>query len=147
MMVFDANRDPMMVVEVKNKPGKSREWAAKTRRNMLAHESLPKTPYFLLALPDRFFLWKDAGNSPEIIEPTYEIDPTPFLAPYFEKSGLSPENLSRYSFELIVLSWLNELNQIHDNLSDIPKETLGWLVESGLLEAMAGSNVEFEEMA
>jgi hypothetical protein len=65
----------------------------------------------LLALPDRLYLWKDISNTPELIEPTYELDATPFFQPYYERANISPDHLSGQSFELIVTSWLNELIQ------------------------------------
>jgi hypothetical protein len=76
LMAYDVQGRPTLAVEVKNKRGTSRAWAAQLRRNMLAHGQLPETAFFLLALPDRFYLWKNTSNQLSNIEPTYEIDPT-----------------------------------------------------------------------
>jgi hypothetical protein len=52
------NRDGQLalVVEVKRKTNASPEWAAKLRRNILAHGTFPKAPYFLMVFPDKFYL-------------------------------------------------------------------------------------------
>ena len=60
------------------------------RRNMLAHGVVPNSRFFLLALPDRLYLWKDVGNTPDLVEPTYEVDATPFFEPYYARAKLHP---------------------------------------------------------
>jgi len=134
MAVYDKTGQLALVVESKNKLGTSSNWAAKMRRNMFAHGLMPDTPYFLLALPDRFYLWKDAGIVPEIILPNYEIDPKPILQSYHNGSEISLNSLTGESFELVISSWLSKLLQ-----SDILPPELqeqDWLIESGLFEAI-----------
>lgn len=135
IMAYDSEGNLALVVEVKNKRGTDNEWATKMRRNMLAHGLVPSARYFLLALPDRFYLWKDKPL-PELEKPGYEIDPLPFLEPYFEGVGIQPENLSGAGFELLVLSWLNELAQTGELPDTLLKGDNAWLIESGLLEAI-----------
>jgi hypothetical protein len=38
--------EPILLVELKNKTGTSKDWAAKFRRNLAAHGFLPKAPFF-----------------------------------------------------------------------------------------------------
>ena len=87
-VVYNPEGEIILVVETKSRIQTSRSWATQMRRNILAHNSIPSSHFLLLALPDRLYLWKDAGNTPELVEPTYEIDAKPFFHPYFEKSGL-----------------------------------------------------------
>ena len=101
-----------LLVEVKGRTDRSRSWAMQMRRNMLAHGGAPQTPFLLLALPDRLYLWKDVGNTPELIEPTYEIDPAPFFQPYYAKAHTSPDQLTAQSFELIVASSAERANSL-----------------------------------
>ncbi len=113
------------------------------RRNMLAHGVVPKSQFLLIALPDRLYLWKDSGNTPELVEPTYEIDPTPFFQPYYERAKIPPDKLSGRSFELIVTSWLNEL--IHFGIpANVPDKQKQLIQESGLLEALKGGTIAVE---
>jgi len=132
-----------LIVEAKSRVDTSRSWATRMRRNMLAHGVVPNSRFFLLALPDRLYLWKDAGNLPELVEPTYEIDATPFFQPYIERARLAPDQLNVQSFEVIVTSWLNEL--IQSGIStNVPATQRQLLQESGLLDALKGGSVAVE---
>lgn len=145
--IYDAHGQLAVLIEVKNKFGTSQEWAAKMRRNIAAHGLLPQVKYFLLALPDHFYLWKDVGPTLEEVIPTYDVNPTPFLQPYYEKIGLPPEQLSGTSFEMILTSWLGELQHIDTIPAHLPRETQQWLQESGLLDTIRGGRIAFEEAA
>ncbi|MFN8483954.1 MAG: hypothetical protein U0768_13020 [Anaerolineae bacterium] len=139
-VVYDPDGQITLVVETKSKLDTSRNWATQMRRNILAHGMLPNAPFLLLAMPNRLYLWKNSGTSPELVAPMYEVDATPFFRPYYERAQVSPENLSGQSFGLIVASWLNELLQDAGpaNLSD---DAHRFLEESGLLEALRGGSV------
>jgi hypothetical protein len=134
LAVYDKNGQLVLVVEAKNKLNTSSDWAAKMRRNMLAHGLMPDTRFFLLTLPDKFYLWKNAGVIPEIVLPDYEIDPKPFLHPYYARVEISPDTLTGESFELVISSWLSKLLQT----DVLPPELEGqdWLIKSGLFEAI-----------
>jgi hypothetical protein len=134
MAVYDKTGQLVLVVEAKNKLATSKSWAEKMRRNMLAHGLMPNSRFFLLALPDRFYLWKDAGIAPEIISPDYEIDPRSFLQAHYNWSELSLDSLTGESFELVISSWLSKLLQANSLPSDLQEQD--WLVESGLFEAI-----------
>ncbi len=140
LVVYNPDEQIVLIIEVKNRIETSRTWATQTRRNMLAHGMMPNSPYLLLALPDMFYLWKDAGNRPELVEPSYEIDAYPFLQPYYEKAHISPDEIKGYAFELIITSWLNEF--IHWGIPEtVPEETRELLEDSGLREALKGGKV------
>ena len=134
MAIYDKIGQLILVVEVKNKLDTSSSWAAKMRRNMLAHGLMPNARFFLLALPDRFYLWKDDGIAPEIVSPTYEIDPRPFLRSYYNGTEIPIISLTGESFELIVSSWLSKLLQSDALPPELQKQD--WLIESGLYEAI-----------
>lgn len=134
MAIYDKTGQLALVVEVKNKLDTSSIWAAKMRRNMLAHGLMPNASFFLLALPDRFYLWKDAGIVPEIVAPDYEIDPRPFLRSHYNGNDISLNSLTGESFELVISSWLNKLLQNDILPSELQEQN--WLVESGLFEAI-----------
>lgn len=144
--VYDSEDKLTLAVEVKNKPGTDTDWASKMRRNMLVHGLLPHAQYLLIALPDRFYLW--TGNQlPELEKPpAYEINPVPLFRAYFEDADVHLENLSEGGFELLVLSWLNELIQTGE-LPDVGEQETKWLVESGLLEAIKQGHVVAEAAA
>jgi hypothetical protein len=143
LIAYNPDGKIALIVEVKSRTDTSRSWATRMRRNMLAHGVVPNSHFLLLALPDRLYLWKDSGNTPELVEPTYELDAMPFLQPYYERANISPDHLSSQSFELIVTSWLNELIQ-SGIPANVPEAQRQLLQESGLLEALKGASLAIE---
>lgn len=146
LSVSDRSGQLVLVVEVKCKTNLSPDWAVKLRRNILAHGTFPKAPYFLMVFPDKFYLWFDADTAQDQSEPTYTIDAAPILHPRFERAGVTAEQISRASLELIVLSWLAEI--IHsDQLPENVDGSQRWLIESGLYAALVGGRFEHEASA
>lgn len=132
-----------LVVEVKRRLGASPEWAAALRRNLSVHGVLPHAPYFLLALPDRFYLWKDAPPA-ALQGPQYAIDARHELAPYTSTLRTPPDELSEQGFALLVQAWLGDLVAAASEIpargggteQRVPAERRPWLVESGLADAL-----------
>jgi hypothetical protein len=146
LLVDNRNGQLALVVEVKRKSNASPEWAAKFRRNILAHGTFPKAPYFLMVFPDKFYLWTNVEAHPDQSEPTYTIDARPILEPYFERAGVTANEIGEQSLELIVSSWLGEI--IHsDKLPGHMDASERWLIESGLYAALAGGRFEQEAAA
>lgn len=141
---YDSDNQLALVVEVKKKQNASLDWATQLRRNILAHGTLPNTPFFLLALPDRFFLWKNGDKNHETSDPAYTIDAKPVLMPYLERAGVKAEQISHQSLEIIIAAWLSELAQKEPNQLDASER---WLVESGLYAALVGGRLEHEVVA
>ena len=129
----------MLLVEAKVKRGASEEWAARLRRNMYAHGELPRVPYFLVGLPDRFFLWGDVPNPTALVGPDYVIDPTPLLGPYFNRAGTSGEIVTEWGLELAMSAWLEKL--VTGQTEATGTDDGEWLRESGLLDAIHGGRV------
>jgi hypothetical protein len=142
LAVFNSSQELVLIVEVKTKLKASGEWAARLRRNILAHGTLPKSKFFLLALPDKLYLWKDVDNALAEIEPTYAIDAQPILVPYFEQIGVTADQISGESFELIIASWLSEITHSNKKL-ERNGDSQNWLIESGLYPAVAGGRIEY----
>lgn len=135
----------VLAVEVKTRRNATPAWAARLRRNILAHGTFPNAPYFLIAFPDHFYLWVDTVANLEAIEPAYVIDAGPILQPYFEQAGITGEQVSRQSLELIIATWLNELiytEEVPDEFDDANR----WLVDSGLYHAILGGSLTYEIM-
>jgi hypothetical protein len=139
LLVDSRDGELVLAVEIRRKTNVSPEWAAKFRRNILSDGNLPKAPYFLMVFPDKFYLWSDVNNQ-DGVEPTL-IDANPILQPYFERAGITAENISDQSLELIILSWLEEI--IHSER--LPKNidsSQQWLLKSGLYGALLGGEYE-----
>ncbi|MCU0533614.1 MAG: hypothetical protein MUD14_06930 [Hydrococcus sp. Prado102] len=146
LSVDDRNGQLALVVEIKRKTNVSPEWAAELRRNILARGTFPKAPYFLMVFPDKFYLWSNTEADLDRNEPTYTIDAYPILHPYFEKAGVTAEQISKESLELIISSWLGEI--IHSEwLPENIDASQQWLIESGLYSALVGGKFEYEAAA
>ena len=131
------------IVEVKSKMRTSSEWAALTRRNILAHGDFSGADFFLLVTPDRMYIWKDAGTDPVPVPPTYEADMTTEFAPYFESVGVSPEEVSGLAFELVVGAWLGDVMRSARRTGE-DTDTLRRLIDSGLRTAVMDGRLEYE---
>lgn len=147
--VYDREGKPVLVVETKSRFDVTQRWAARTFRNLYVHGSVPDVPYFLLALPDAFYLWRTPGQKAleafvkgdrEEVLPDYAVPAWETIRPYLGRKGVSPDEVSTYSMELIVNAFVaNLLN------SDLSRESapdhLLWLFDSGLYEAIRGGSL------
>ena len=133
------------VIEIKAKRGTSSRWAAEFRRNLLAYEAFRYAPLFLLVTPDRLYLWKsgvpkDADVAP--VSPDYAIDAKPLFERYLQGAGVRLEEISGPAFELIVMSWLEDL--IHQ-WPEAPRNVQ--LAGSGLDEAAKNGRIAYPAAA
>jgi hypothetical protein len=143
LVAYNRNDEVVLHVEVKRKINATREWAAKLRQNLLNDETLGNPQYFLIALPDRFYLW---NNGEAASEPNYSVDSRPILQRYVEQSGATPEQIGSSSFELLIGAWLGEV--IHSAKSPEANEgSYRWLTESGLYEALVGGRLEYAALS
>jgi hypothetical protein len=143
LALYSSHGQLTAIVEIKSKMGTSRDWAAKTRRNILAHGDIGGADFFLLVTPDRLYMWKHAGTAPVPLTPTHEADTTTELAPYFESVGLNPEEVSGHAFELVVGAWLGDVMRSERRTGE-NTDTLRRLVESGLRTAVKDGRLEYE---
>lgn len=142
--VYGQNGQLQLLVEVKSKhSGSSPEWAAKLVRNMYAHGQLPQVPFFLLVLPDYFYLWKDIKKTDEPTQPHYRGDAYPLLGTYFESSKVSMAHVTEQSLELAVSMWLEKLVRGYYDPSGSASGM--WLYDSGLLDTIKNGSVRVEE--
>jgi len=146
LVVYDRNGQLKVIVEVKNKTGTSSEWAAKLRRNILAHGGVPEVDFYLIATPDRLYLWKGAGNEPIPIQPAYEADPRPIFKHYFDRARLDPTDVSGPVFEMVVASWLGDIMRFDEQAQKLANDER-WLVESGFLDAIKDGRIGYEVTA
>ena len=146
LALYDPSGRLIAVSEIKNKLGTSADWAAKTRRNLLAHGDYSSADFFLLVTPDRLYVWKNAGHDPVETPPTYQTDAQSTFEPYFRRVGLDPRQISGNAFELIVSTWLNDVIQSSRNAKDNVDEE-SWLTISGFRTAVKNGRIEYEAAA
>jgi hypothetical protein len=143
IVVYSPDKELRLVVEVKGKQGASPEWAAQMRRNLLTHSAVPRAPFFLLALPDRLYLWKNGSEISDARPADFVVDSSQIILPYLDDPSISTSNRNWHGLELIIASWLNLLtiSQLSE-AGAAPHEK--WLLESGLYDAIKNGSVETE---
>jgi hypothetical protein len=144
-VVYDERGQPLLLGEVKSRHETSELWAARFRRNLLGHGTLPRAPFFLIATPERLYFWHQDDPSPKEEPPQFTMDATSELKPYFERFKQAPENTSGQAFELILISWLTDLAEF-GQLRAKDDSSLRWLSESGLLEALRTARIELSAL-
>lgn len=141
--VYSPDGKLQLVAEVKNKKGATAEWAANMRRNLFAHSVVPYSPYFLLALPDHFYLWKNPISAIDERLPDYGASSRPILEHHLHNSSHYLETMSEYGLELVINSWLNKL--VNANLTrETASPDEAWLFDSGLYDAIKNGFVKTE---
>jgi hypothetical protein len=149
-MISDRHHRVVLGVEAKGQPGKSPEWVAEFRRNMLAHEIYLLTPYFLIAMPDYLHLWvradqPESSADPWYRLPDYTIPAEPLWRPYLGCLGGDIAQLGKFEFEFVVDSFLRDLLKASDQVES-GIEPADWLRSSGLSDAIVAGRLLVEEM-
>jgi hypothetical protein len=106
---YDREGRVVLLAEAKSRHGTSENWAARLRRNMLSHGVLPWAKYFLIATPERMYLWKQERSNSEEAPPEFTIDAETVFQPYFQKLHQEPSAIGPEEFELLVLTWLTDI--------------------------------------
>jgi hypothetical protein len=140
-VAYDRLGQPVLLAEAKNTHQSSDLWAARFRRNLLAHGTLPRAPFFLIATPDYMYFWRQEDTRPEEEPPQFTMDASRELKPYFERFKQTPEKTGGQALELILFSWLVDMAQ-SGQLRAKQDPSLTWLSESGLLEALRSARIE-----
>lgn len=157
VQVVDREGRTVLVAEAKSRFDTTGSWAAGTFRNLYAHGSIPDVPYFLLALPDAFYLWLEPskkatrsflkGNKTILVEPKvapdYSVPAWELVRPYLGRpGGREPDSheVSSYAMGLVLGAFLADvLNARNLTRENAPRE-LWWLFDSGLYYNMRGGS-------
>lgn len=142
-VAYDREGKVVLLAEVKSRRGTSESWAARLRRNMLAHGVLPWAKYFLIATPERMYLWKqDRPNSAEV-PPEFTIDAGKLFQPYFQRLQQEPSKIGPEAFELLVLTWLTDITRSDEH--NLKRDTSStWLPE--LVGSLQQARIEMNPM-
>ncbi len=76
---------------------------------MLSHGLLPASKYFLIATPERLYLWRQEQPDSAEAPPQLTVDAENVLEPYFQKLHQEPSNIAPEAFEHLVLAWLKDI--------------------------------------
>lgn len=142
--VYSSDNRLQLVVEVKHKLQPSATWAAQLRRNLLAHAVLPTAPFFMLALPEQLFFWKNT----EVLDdrlPDHQLSTAHVLRNYFGDQPARP-SLGEQGLELIIADWLNDLASDREEARQLQSASR-WFVDSGFLNSIRRGTVRIEQAA
>lgn len=132
-VAYDREGRVLLLAEVKSRRGTSKSWAARLRKNMLSHGILPWAKYFLIATPERMYLWKQEHPDSAEMPPEFTIDAANVFQPYFQRLHQEPSEIGPEAFELLVLTWLTDIARPDHDLKQDPSSA--WLSEfSGSLQ-------------
>jgi hypothetical protein len=146
LAAYDKNGRLALVVEIKSRQHTSADWAARMRGNLFAHGIMPKSEYFMLAMPDNLYLWHEKGVDSENSEPDFIINTKPLFQRYLDPAIVDASSISGKSLEILVGSWINDL--IARGLpDDLPEPQRSLITASGLIDAIQGGYVTQEEFA
>lgn len=140
LAIYDKNQQLVLTVETKRLTGMTDEWARQLRRNLIAH-GYPEAKYFLLATPDKFFLWLGVNNGIEPTRPDYVAEAIQVLGPIYAEYGTTPDDASSFIFGQVVSRWLKSV--MYPGYSDSVKMP-EWTDESGLAKAIFQGDFQAE---
>jgi hypothetical protein len=70
---------------------------------------LPASKYFLIATPERLYLWRHEQPDGAEVPPQVTVDAENVLEPYFQKLHQEPSKIGPEAFEHLVLAWLKDI--------------------------------------
>jgi hypothetical protein len=108
---------------------------------MLAHGVLPPAKYFMIATPERIYGWNQESASVNEDPPQFVIDGRAALGPYFAKLNQDAANIGPEAFELLILTWLNDISRSSEKRAELDP-SLRSLSESGLLSSLQKAEIE-----
>jgi hypothetical protein len=106
---------------------------------LLVHSAIPNTPFFFVAFPDNFYLWKEEKLGSFDKSADYDLDANEIIKNYAEKVHTSPQEMSPQEFDILVADWLKDLVKAKSS-----KDSLKWATKSGLYHAIKDGSVAIE---
>jgi hypothetical protein len=134
-LVIEKGGDAIVAVEARNIESPSGEWAAEFLTNILEYGDLPECPYFLLALRNRMYLWRNPKLPVSL--PDFEGDTSDALQAFLVRLRRPLAGLSLNSFQMLIEAFLFEMV-----MGVLPESgDLTWLVDSGFADAIRNAYI------
>jgi hypothetical protein len=138
--------EPLIIFDIRAKHHTTPQWAAELRRNLLAHDEFPSTQYFMIVTPDRLYLWRGLKPETEAVLPDFVVDSRPLFLPYLQKTSVDLDRISRFVFEMLVISWLSDLVYARRETEGMEPDQ-AWLMDSGFLDATRDGTLFYDHAA
>jgi hypothetical protein len=142
VVVHDADRNVLALVEVKNRQGLSPEVAASFRRNLMTHGIVYGwSRFFLIVSQDTGFLWDQMSLPPGDGSAPTAAFPMASVVRHYLPSFADGAWLSGSQLELAVVQWLWDLARDAESRPREPEAALG---ETEFLRLIKGGRVDTE---
>ncbi|QYF94649.1 hypothetical protein KY495_05485 [Massilia sp. PAMC28688] len=142
IVVYSPDRQLQLVVECKRMPNSDPRWAAELHRNLLEHKAVPPSPFFLLVLPDKLYLWSSKQKKASYL-PDFQAETSSALRRYLPEQSI--RGMTDLGLEMAVRIWLNDMT--NTSVSTDQGTLQSWAVDSGLFDAIRRGTVETEAAA
>jgi hypothetical protein len=131
VVAYDKAGKLILMAEAKGMPGRTAEWAARFRLNLLERDPQRNPEYFLIVTSDWVFFWNHAGNPYRLPDATLEA--APLLQPQMDRLQRRLSQLGTDSFRMVVGNWIHFLE-----LEELPAEH----PLAGLVKALGQARIE-----
>jgi hypothetical protein len=146
VIILGRDNSLQLIVEAKNRLNTPAQWAIEYRRNLFKYDAIEDSPFFMVAFPDKIFLWKNSRHTNPLAHPDYEVDATKMLSAYVGGDTERLHRLANPIFKFLVDAWLGGVISFGiENRED--RADYDWMVESGLYEAIRDGEIEYEAAA
>jgi hypothetical protein len=138
-VIYDRDGRLAVAVGVKARRVTSSRWAAEMRHSLVTLSGpgpFRGASFVILAALDRVYIWKETRAADEPVPADYELNAELVFAPYLGNTRWRLEEIGRDAFELVVMSWLNDL------ILQAPGSPHVRLEGSGILEATKDGRIE-----
>jgi hypothetical protein len=133
LAVLDHFQRLILTVEAKKKFGATEKWATELRKDFVINGFYPISTYFLLATPEKFFLWTKENNTFDETLPDFVADATKILQSHLDELGFNIRQIGSRTFENVVAHWLRYDVIYATDRKNLPE----WIVKSGLADSIA----------
>lgn len=134
--VRSADGETILLVEVKARRGRQRDWATQLHRNLKAHGTTGPVRYFLLVTPDEAYLWDEGREADESGFP----DATAPTADLLDARLLDTAARDGQALELLVSAWVQSLVAATSS-AGLPASARSLLIDSGLFDGLRNGSV------
>ncbi len=127
--VYDDTGKLQVVVEAKyRRYNDTSTGAVEIRQNLLAHAGLQPAPFFMVAFPDHFYVWKQHVPEHDDRPADYDIDAREIVRKYSHQHEKNVQ-MNHREFEKLIYYWMNDMTHPKDE-SEVPE----WMKSSGIYQ-------------
>jgi hypothetical protein len=106
IVVYDENRNVLLLAEVKAKEATNASWAAGIRNHIAQRRRGTLPPYFVVVARDTTYIWSTCESE---APPGVQVSTEVLLGEYFRVAGIDVQHIAPSALELAAGMWLRDL--------------------------------------